>query len=231
MRLRGVLPVGAAVTDMRPQLYERGTRLFLPCSAYCRAERIHVIAVTADRLHEPAVCLVPLRDILIERQRRVAVNAYMIVVVHDDEVVELEMSRQGGGLRRDPFHHATVSGYHEDPVVQQPEVLTIVPVRKILCRDRHPDRVGNPLTERSGRDLDTGCVTVLGMARGAAPPLPEVLQLVQGQIISRQVKERIQEHVGRRGHSHGHAGMARFRLLDRINRKTSDGVDAHRVKL
>ena len=130
---------------------------------------------------------------------------------------------------------------------------------EVLGGDRHPDRVPRALAERAGRHLDTGRVAVLGMAGREAPPLAEALELVERQVIARQVEQRVEqhaavprredesvtagpgrvgrvvaqvarpEHVRHRGGAHGEARMARFCLLDRVHRQGAEGVDCQLV--
>jgi len=93
------------------------------------------------------------------------------------------------------------------------------------------------------------------MARGAGPPLPKGLQVVQAQIVSRKVEEGVEKHgavaqgedepvpigpggiqrvvpkvlgpdlIPGRSQPHGGARVARVRSLDRVHGENTDGVD------
>src|SRR6476660_6972732 len=53
-------------------------------------------------------------DVLGEGDARVAFDGDVVVVVDPAEVIEAEMAGQRGGLRADPFHHATVAADSTD---------------------------------------------------------------------------------------------------------------------
>ena len=105
-------------------------------------------------------------------------------------------------------------------------------------RLRHSHCVGQPLAERSGRRLDTHVGLVLRMSGRAIPQLAEILQLVNGNVVSREMQQGVQQHravpigydeavpvrpfgvgrvvlqkvvpqhLGNVGHAHRHAGMS-----------------------
>ena len=125
--------------------------------------------------------------------------------------------------------------------------------------DRHPDRVGRALAQRACRGLDPRRQEPFGMARCAASPLPESLQVLHRQVIAGQIEKAIEQHaaVPRREHEpvavgplrilrvvlqvplpedvgHGsgaerQTGMARFRLLNGVDRERANRVDAQLV--
>src|SRR5262249_1707944 len=63
-----------------------------------------------------------------------------------------------------------------------------------LGGERHAHAVGKALTERPGGYLHPGREVVFRVARGLALPLTKALQLVERQVVARQVEERIDEH-------------------------------------
>ena len=79
---------------------------------------------------------------------------------------------------------------------------------------RHADGVGEALPQRSGGDFDAGRVAALGVAGREAAPLPELLDVVQRQVVTGQVQQRVQQHRAMAGGEHeavavGPAGIAR----------------------
>src|SRR5262245_10481956 len=83
--------------------------------------------------------------IIAVRQRRVALDGYVIVVVDPTEVVEFEVSCQRGGLAGDPFHHAAVAAQSVYVVVEQIEPRTIEVAGQPALGDGHADARRQPL--------------------------------------------------------------------------------------
>ena len=120
--------------------------------------------------------------------------------------------------------------------------------------ERHADGVRDPLAERARRRLDARRVPILRMPGRAAPELAEALELVHRQVVAREVEQRVEQHravaggehepvatgpggiarvepevarpqdVRRIRHAHGHARVARARLLDRVHGEEPDRV-------
>ena len=89
----------------------------------------------------------------------------MVVVEDADQLAEPEVAGERGGLVADALHEAAVAGDDERVVVLR---LGAEPGAQVPLGDRHADGVGEPLAERTGRDLDAGGVAGLGMARASA---------------------------------------------------------------
>ena len=68
--------------------------------------------------------------------------------------------------------------------------------------DGHTHRVPKPLPQRAGGHLHAGGVPAFRMSRGLAPPLAEPPQLVEREIITGQVKERIEQSRPMPGRKH-----------------------------
>ncbi len=159
--------------------------------------------------HVPAV-----RDeaggyVLAEGQLGVAFDRDAVVVVDPDEVVELEVAGQGGGLTGDAFHHAAVSAQRVDVEVEHLEVGTVELRGHPLARHGHADAGGHALPEGPGGGLDAGRPAVLGMARAPAVELPEPLdvlerhrEVAEGLVLrvhgldAREVQHRVEQHGG-----------------------------------
>ena len=86
-----------------------------------------------------------------------------------------------------------------------------------------PDGVGEALAERTGGRFDARCQAPLRVARRPGAPLAEVLQVVDGQVVARQVEHRVEEHRGVPGREHeavairpvGSVGAWRMTLVQR----------------
>ena len=103
---------------------------------------------------------------------------------------------------------------------------------------------------------DPGHDTILGMARSAAPPLAELLDIVHGKVVAGEEQHAVDQHAGVSGRqdepiaigpfgvggivpemarpqdvryrrrAQRHSRMARVRFLDRVDRERANGVDA-----
>ena len=74
---------------------------------------------------------------------------------------------------------------------------------EVAFRNRHADRVGEPLPERAGGRLDARRMAVFRMAGGTRAELAEALDLVdRHRFVAEQMKQRIEHHraVARREH-------------------------------
>ena len=224
-----------------------------------RLERVgdgaEVVAV-ADPDDVPAVGLEPPRHVLAEGERRVAVDRDVIVVVDQRQLAEPEVAGDRGGLARDALHEVAVADEGPGAVVDDAVARPIEVLGEESLGDRHADRVADALAQRPGGRLDARRVAPLGMARRLRAPLPERAQLVERQVVPRQVEQGVQQHggvaagedepvavgpvgvggvvpeepvpqhIGRGRERHRRARVAGLGCLHRVHGQRSDGVDA-----
>ena len=133
-------------------------------------------------------------------------------------------------------------------------VLAIEPRREDLLGNRHPDGIRQSLSERTGRRLDPGRITILGVPRRTGLPLAEVPQGLHRHVVDRQMQQRVEQHravavrqykpvtirpfgigrvvaqivapedLGNIGHPHWGAGVTRPGLLDCVHAECADCV-------
>ena len=255
VRLRGVDRVRRRVRDVRPEDDQRGA-VFLGLGCRERAEeRVEILGVV-DVLDVPAVGLEALALVLgREREGRRAVDRDVVVVVDVDEPTEAEVAGDRGGLLGDALHHVAVGADRVDPRVDDLVMRPVVAVGEEALRDRHPDAVREALAERPGRRLDAGGVAPLGVAGRPRAPLPELLQVVEREVVAREMERRVLEdarvtggedeavaarpvrigrvvahhvaveEVGDGRERHRRAGVPGVRLLHRIHRERANRVD------
>ena len=148
-----------------------------------------------DRLHVPAVGLEAPGDVLaVEAQRRRAVERDRVVVVHVDHAPEPELAGERRRLRRDALHEVAVGADDVRAVVLH---LCAVALTQEALGHRQADAVGEALAQRAGRDLDARRdvdAVALGVARRDRAPLPELLDVVQRDVVAGQVQRRVQPH-------------------------------------
>mmetsp|Transcript_52038 Transcript_52038/g.125585 ORF Transcript_52038/g.125585 Transcript_52038/m.125585 type:complete len:636 (-) Transcript_52038:69-1976(-) len=146
----------------------------------------------------PAVCFVPLQDVLGLCVLCHLVKGDLVGVVHNDQVVELLVGGEGSGLGGDTLLEATVTRKSKDVVVEDLVVVGVVDSGGHLLRGGHTDSVGDTLSEGTGCGLDSGSV-VLGagefwVAGCHGVVLTEVLDFLHRQVESGKVEPRVQEH-------------------------------------
>ncbi len=227
------------------------------CAASTAASHAVERRVLAEVLDVPAVGLVALADVLGERQRGVALDRDVVVVVEDDQLAEAEVAGERRGLGRDALLEVAVGGDHVREVAEQ--LLAVAGDQHALA-ERHADRRGDALAERAGGRLDPRRVAVFRVAGAGRAELAEVLDVVERDAVPRQVQRRVQEHrrVPRRQHEtvtseplrvgrrvahdarveqvrhgrqrHRRARVPRVGLLHRVHRQRPDRVDAQLVE-
>ncbi len=259
VRLGRVLPVRAAEADVRARHDERralGLALRL-------GERVLDLgqAVAVDALDVPVVAVEARRRVLGVGDVGRPLDRDVVVVVEDDELAELEVAGERGGLARDALHQVAVARDRVREVVDDRVAVAVEARREVRLRYRHADRVREALTERTGRGLDARRQPVLRVARRERVPLTELLELLERQVVAGQVQKRVEEHravsgredepvtvrprrvlgvvveelrpedVGHRGRAHRHARVAGVRLLNPVGRKHADRIDAELVEV
>jgi hypothetical protein len=153
-------------------------------------DRIEVVAGLAEFDDVPPVRTEPGGDVVARREVGRPVDRDLVVVEDTDQPSEAEVSGERCRLVADALHQAAVTGDGERVVVDR---LTAESGAQIAFGDRHSDRVGETLTERSGSDLDAGGVADLGMARRRRFPLAECAQVVEFEPVAGQEQRRVLE--------------------------------------
>src|SRR6476659_1548588 len=104
------------------------------------------------------------------------------------------MSCKRGRFMRHAFHQIAVAG---DEIRVMVDDLMIRPIEERAEQrftNCHPDRIAESLTQWASGRLDTGRVAVLRMSRSLALPLTELLDVVQGQVIAREIEHGVKQH-------------------------------------
>jgi hypothetical protein len=159
-------------------------------------EGVHVLRVVAalgpvHELHVPAVGLVPLQDVLGERDLGVALDRDVVVVPDRDEVAELLGAGDRGRLGGHALLQVAVGGEHVHEVVERAGARGRLGVEQAALaagRHREPDGRGDALAEGAGGDLDALRVLVLGVAGGLRAPRAQRLDVLELQAEAGQVE-------------------------------------------
>jgi hypothetical protein len=154
----------------------------------------------------------------------------------------------------DTFHQATVAQEDVGVVVNHRVTFAVELGGQQLLGQRHADRIGDALTQRSGRGFHAGGDTHFGVTGSLAVQCAEVFQLGHGQLVTGEVQQRIDQHgtvsvgqhkavtiqpvrVGRVmaqvlspqrhshiGHAHGRTRMTGIGGLDSVHCKSANGT-------
>ena len=193
--LGGVLHVRAAVGDVRAELDHRGPPHLALGLDQGPLEPFHVVAVAVDLLDVPAVGLETLGPVLGEGQLRRAVDADVVVVVDDHEIVQAQVTGQRAGLGGDALLQVAVAGEDVDLVVDDREALAVEVVGQVLLGDGHAHGIRDPLPQRAGGRLDAELGIVLGMSRRLALPLPEPAECPPASdVVAGQIEQGVEQH-------------------------------------
>ena len=157
-------------------------------------ETLEVLVTVKDVGDVPAVREEALLDVLGEGAGGVTVDRDVVVVVEGNQVSELEVTGERGGLGRDTLLQATITGEHVGEVGEEGEAVLVEGGGEVGLGDGETDRVGETLAEGTGGDFDTLGVTRLGVTGGLGVDLTELLELLHGHVlVAKEVVEDVDE--------------------------------------
>ncbi len=147
-----------------------------------------------------------------------AVDRDVVVIPEHDQLVQLQMTGKRDGFLADAFHEAAVTGNHIGVMVDEAVAELCIEDTFGKC---HADGIGDALSERAGRRLDTGGVTIFRMACGARTELTEILDLVDGDVfVARKIEQRIEQHRAVACGEHETVAIRPVRVLRVVREKT-----------
>jgi hypothetical protein len=117
----------------------------------------------------------------------VALDGDVVVVVDEDQVAQLLVARERGGLGGDALLQVAVRDDAPDGVVEGRLALRRLGVEQtalVAGGHRHAHRVRDTLPERAGRGLHARGVPVLGVTRRLRTVRAERLQVVQSELVA-----------------------------------------------
>src|SRR3990172_7173402 len=194
----------------------------------------------------PAIGFETRGTVFSESQISGAIYRDVIIVVKINDSSETQMSRQRRGFGGDAFHQVTIGDNSVYERIDQVKFRFVEQRGEMRLSNGHANTLTKPLAQRTGRHFHTGSKSVFRVTGSDASKLPEVFDIVEAHVISRQMKERVKEHrsmptrkdeavashppgvarimsqvarpqgVSHRSGSHGKAGMSRVGLLDGI---------------
>lgn len=179
-----------------------------------------VVVAVLDDLHVPAVGLVALLHVLGERDVGAAVDGDLVIVVQHDELAEAQVAGQRRGLRGHALLQAAVAADDVRVVVHDVEAVLVELGGQVLLGNGQPHGVRDALAQRARGHLDAGRAEVLRVAGRLGAPLAELLELVDGQVVARQVQHAVLQRAGVAVGQHEAVAVAPLGVL---------GVELHRL--
>src|SRR6185295_7474351 len=112
-------------------------------------DSVNVIGI-ADAQDVPAVSEKARGNVLGEGDVRGPFDADVVVVPDPAEIIQTEMTGEGGSFGSHAFHHATVTADGVDVVVEDFKTWFVVSVGEPFLGDSHADTSRDALSERAG---------------------------------------------------------------------------------
>ncbi len=118
----------------------------------------------------------------------------MVVIVDGNEVAQLQVTSHGGGLTGNTLHGAAIAEEAVSVVVDELVAGLVEGSGGLALSNGETDGVGETLAERAGGDLNALSVVRLRVTGGDGVDLTEVLQVVDGELVAKEVQQRVLEH-------------------------------------
>src|SRR5665213_1053448 len=184
----------------------------------------------------------------------------LIRVVEYDEPTEVQIAGERRRLCRHAFHQVAIAGDDVRVMVDDLVVRSVEGCGEPALRHRQAYGVTESLSEWTGGDLHSWSDAEFRVPRCLAPPLPEVLQIVDRETVTCEIQETVQQraavargqyetiaiaplwicrvvaHVARPENvrhwrsAHRQSRMTGVRTLHRIDAESADGVDADLIE-
>ena len=217
------------------------------------ANGVSIMAVDCGN-HLPAVRLETLRGVISKPAVNFAIDGDAVVVVEEHKLAEAQGACQGSHFVGDTFHEAAVAEERIGVVINNLVARTVELRCQGLLGNGETNGVGNALAEGAGGRFNARGVAIFGMARGLGVQLTEILDVVDGNVVTAQVQQGVLQHgavtvgqheavpvgplrvgrvvaqvivpqyLGDIRHTHGRTRVAGLGFLNRIHAQRANGV-------
>ncbi len=152
-----------------------------------------VVAVNAPD-HVPAVAFEALGGVVGKPVFNVAVDRDAVIVIQHDQLGQLERAGQRAHLVRDAFHQAAVAGEGVGVVVDDGVAGLVEFSGQQRFGQRHAHGIAQALAQRAGGRFHARGDAHFGVTRRLGMQLAEILELVDRQVVTRQMQQRVDQH-------------------------------------
>ena len=204
--------------------------------------------------HIPAIGLEALGSVIGKPAIGIAVDTDFVVIPERHQLVQPPGASQRSSFVTDAFHQAAITQEHPSAVVNNGMTITVEMLRQQFFCQRETDRIRNALPQGAGGCFHTRAHVVFRMAGSLAAQLTKLLQVINGNVITCQMQQRVlqhrtmsigqhetvavmpsgigrvalqvivPQHLGNICHAHRHARVTGVGGLHRINGKKTNSV-------
>ena len=139
-----------------------------------------------------AECLHALLHILSEGNISIALDGNVVAVIDDNQLGQAKGACQGEGLGGNTLHHAAITAQGKGIMVIH-RIARLVELLSQMCLGNcHAHCHAHACPQRAGSCLNAYSVAVLRMARSQGIQLTEILQVIHGQAVAKEMQQGIQ---------------------------------------
>ena len=150
-----------------------------------------IVAVSVDLHDIPVLRFETLGDIFAPCDGSISLDRDLVGVVDEYKVFESKVSCQGTGFIGDTLLQVTITAEAVDLVVYELTGFGVYLIgSKSFCHGKS-DGIGDPLSQRTCRNLDTRSMSVFGVSGRFGVELAKILQIIQADIVAPEVKQRV----------------------------------------
>ena len=144
--------------------------------------------------HIPLIRRKTLGGVVGKPRINLAIDADAVVVVQSDEFVQLPRTGQSAGFVADAFHQAAITHKDESVVIDDMVFRAVEFSCQEFFSQGKTHGIRDALPQRACGGFYAWGDAVLGVASGFAMQLAEVFQLAHGQVVTREMQKRINQH-------------------------------------
>jgi len=157
-------------------------------------EALEIVVTILNPLGVPTIRLEASENVFSEGDIGITVNGDMVVIIDANEVSKLEMTGEGSSFGGNAFLEAAVTDKDVGEAVKEVETRAVERGGSLSLGDGETDSIADTLTERTGSDFNARGIVSLWMAWGLAANLSEVLEVVNGEVVTVEVEQSVMQH-------------------------------------
>ena len=121
-------------------------------------------------------------------------NGNLVIIVNANEIPQLQVTRKTGSFTGNALHGAAITKEAVGMIGEEVVTGLVEDGGSVSLGNGQTNGVAETLAQRAGGDFNTGGVISLGVAGSETVELSEMLQVLDGQFVTEQMKEGILKH-------------------------------------
>ncbi len=178
MRIRRILLVGRAITDVGPNDDQRRPRRFVTGRVDGVGQGRQIVTPVANILDVPAITAKPLPHVIRIRQGGIPFDTDMVIIIDKDQLAQPQMPGQRGGFVRRALHKVAVAAEHIGIMIHHRMTRPVERRGQVRLGHRHAHCVHHSLPQWPSGHLNPRREAIFRMPRRFAPPLPKILDVL-----------------------------------------------------